>query len=136
MKKITLIILTAGILTACNSGSNSPYSFSITNISPASGSTININNPTFTATFNNPVNGSTVYIQNNSSGNIRLSYTSTGVLIPINCNISPVSSTAVICSAANNLQNNAYTLTFTTGVQSTTGVSLSNSSYNYTIQVN
>lgn len=124
MKKIIITLLALGALAACNSGGSSPYSFNITSISPPTSPSI-VTNTSFTATFNNNVNASTL------NGNVTLYNRAAQQYVTITCT-TPNASSATCTPAARLLTNTGYTLTFTSGVQSTTGVSLSTSAYSYT----
>ncbi len=124
MKKIIITLLALGTLAACNSGGSSTTGFSITSISPSTSSPI-VTNTSFTATFNNNVNASTL------NGNVTLYNKYTQQYVTITCT-SPNASSATCTPATRLSTNTGYTLTFTSNIQSTNGVSLSSSAYSYT----
>lgn len=129
MKKIIITLLALGTLAACNSGGNSTTSFSISSISPTSGSKVVItpNTQTFTATFNSNVNSSTITNQT-----ITLTNSLTAFPVSLACSVTAQAANVVVCTTTSiPSTGQSYTLTFKSGIQSSSGVALSQVSYNY-----
>jgi hypothetical protein len=129
MKKFILLALSPLFLVACNGGSNGSTGFSITSIAPASGSAIPVNQA-FTATFNSTINAGTL------TGNVTLYNKTAQQYVTITC-MTLSNASSIVCTPAANLSaNTGYTLTFGSGIQSSSGTSLSSVAYTYTTNNN
>ncbi|MBX9598141.1 MAG: Ig-like domain-containing protein [Burkholderiales bacterium] len=127
MKKILGLLAAALLLNACGSGgSGSNSSFTVTAISPNS-NTIILPNQQFIATFSSNVNGTTL------TNNVTLINQVTLLPVTISCTLATTSS--IVCSPSSNLTSGViYNLNFLSGIQSSSGTSLSPVTYTYVVQ--
>lgn len=127
MKKILGLIAATLVLNACGSGgSGTNSSFTITAISPNTNTTI-VTNQSFIATFSSNVNGATL------TNNVTLINQLTLLPVTISCTLATTSS--IVCSPSTNLASGVrYNLNFLSGIQSSSGTSLTPVTYTYLVK--